>query len=72
MRKRSGRTDVRRTTLTTPITSKPVRTNAPTSSPARKVVTSEIGGIRLEDDVLVGADGPVLLSHLPLELRVLS
>lgn len=27
------------------------------------------GGIRLEDDVLVSADGPVLLSHLPLELR---
>jgi len=27
------------------------------------------GGIRLEDDVLVGADGPELLSHLPLELR---
>jgi Xaa-Pro dipeptidase len=33
---------------------------------------SEIGGIRLEDDVLVGADGPVMLSSLPLELRVLS
>ena len=32
---------------------------------------SENGGIRLEDDVLVGADGPVLLSDLPLELRVL-
>jgi Xaa-Pro dipeptidase len=32
---------------------------------------SEHGGIRLEDDVLVGADGPVLLSELPLELRVL-
>ena len=32
---------------------------------------SEHGGIRLEDDVLVGADGPVLLSDLPLELRVL-
>jgi Xaa-Pro dipeptidase len=27
------------------------------------------GGIRLEDDVLVTDDGPVLLSHLPLELR---
>jgi Xaa-Pro dipeptidase len=32
---------------------------------------SERGGIRLEDDVLVGADGPVLLSDYPLELRVL-
>jgi Xaa-Pro dipeptidase len=32
---------------------------------------SEHGGIRLEDDVLVGRDGPVLLSELPLELRVL-
>jgi Xaa-Pro dipeptidase len=30
------------------------------------------GGIRLEDDVLVGPDGPVLLSHAPLELRVLG
>jgi Xaa-Pro dipeptidase len=30
------------------------------------------GGIRLEDDVLVGAGGPVLLSSLPLELRVLG
>jgi Xaa-Pro dipeptidase len=30
------------------------------------------GGIRLEDDVLVGASGPVLLSSLPLELRVLG
>jgi Xaa-Pro dipeptidase len=28
-----------------------------------------VGGIRLEDDVLVSPDGPVLLSHLPLELR---
>jgi Xaa-Pro dipeptidase len=33
---------------------------------------SEIGGIRLEDDVLVGAEGPVMLSRLPLELRLLS
>jgi Xaa-Pro dipeptidase len=33
---------------------------------------SDHGGIRLEDDVLVGADGPVLLSSLPLELRVLG
>jgi Xaa-Pro dipeptidase len=33
---------------------------------------SEQGGIRLEDDVLVGPDGPVLLSDLPLELRVLG
>lgn len=31
---------------------------------------SEHGGIRLEDDVLVGPDGPVLLSSLPLALRV--
>jgi Xaa-Pro dipeptidase len=30
------------------------------------------GGIRLEDDVLVGPDGPVLLSHAPLELRILG
>ena len=32
---------------------------------------SEHGGIRLEDDVLVGPDGPVMLSDFPLELRVL-
>jgi Xaa-Pro dipeptidase len=32
---------------------------------------SEIGGIRLEDDILVGPDGPVNLSPAPLELRVL-
>jgi Xaa-Pro dipeptidase len=32
---------------------------------------SEHGGIRLEDDVLVGAGGPVMLSDFPLELRVL-
>jgi Xaa-Pro dipeptidase len=31
-----------------------------------------VGGIRLEDDVLVSPDGPVLLSHLPLELRVIN
>jgi Xaa-Pro dipeptidase len=30
------------------------------------------GGIRLEDDVVVTPDGPVLLSHLPLELRVIN
>jgi Xaa-Pro aminopeptidase len=30
------------------------------------------GGLRLEDEVLVAADGPRLLSHLPLELHVLS
>ncbi len=30
-----------------------------------------VGGVRLEDDVLVGPDGPVVLSALPLELRVL-
>jgi|GEM_PF-6436892 len=35
------------------------------------IYNSNVGGLRLEDDVLVGADGPVLLSHLPLELRVL-
>jgi Xaa-Pro dipeptidase len=33
---------------------------------------SERGGIRLEDDVLVAAAGPVLLSGLPLELRVVG
>jgi Xaa-Pro dipeptidase len=32
----------------------------------------EHGGIRLEDDVLVGADGPVQLSSLPLDLRELG
>ena len=32
---------------------------------------SEQGGIRLEDDVLVGPDGPVMLSTHPLQLRVL-
>jgi Xaa-Pro dipeptidase len=32
---------------------------------------SEIGGIRLEDDILVGSDGPVNLSPAPLDLRVL-
>jgi len=32
---------------------------------------SEIGGIRLEDDILVTADGPVNLSPAPLDLRVL-
>jgi Xaa-Pro dipeptidase len=36
------------------------------------IYDSERGGIRLEDDVLVGPDGPVLLSHAPLELRVLG
>jgi Xaa-Pro dipeptidase len=30
------------------------------------------GGIRLEDDVLVGPDGPVLLSDHPLQLRVIG
>ena len=33
---------------------------------------SERGGIRLEDDVLVGPEGPVLLSDHPLELRVIG
>jgi len=36
------------------------------------IYDSARGGIRLEDDVLVGADGPVLLSTAPLELRVLG
>jgi Xaa-Pro dipeptidase len=31
----------------------------------------EHGGIRLEDDVLVGPEGPVLLSDHPLQLRVI-
>jgi Xaa-Pro dipeptidase len=30
------------------------------------------GGLRLEDVVLVGADGPRLLAHIPLELHVVS
>ena len=33
---------------------------------------SERGGIRLEDDVLVGPDGPVMLSDHPLELRIIG
>jgi Xaa-Pro dipeptidase len=33
---------------------------------------SGVGGLRLEDDILVTADEPVLLSHLPLELRVVD
>jgi Xaa-Pro dipeptidase len=33
---------------------------------------SEHGGIRLEDDVLVGPDGPVLLSDHPLQLRIIG
>jgi Xaa-Pro aminopeptidase len=28
-----------------------------------------VGGIRLEDDVAVSDGDPVLLSHMPLELR---
>ena len=36
------------------------------------IYDSERGGIRLEDDILVGADGPVNLSPAPLELRVLG
>ena len=36
------------------------------------IYDSSRGGIRLEDDVLVGPDGPVLLSNAPLELRVLD
>ena len=35
------------------------------------IYDSERGGIRLEDDVLVGSDGPVMLSTHPLELRIL-
>src|SRR3954465_7580347 len=35
------------------------------------IYNSEIGGIRLEDDILVGPDGPVNLSEHTLELRVL-
>ena len=33
---------------------------------------SDHGGIRLEDDVLVGPDGPVLLSEHPLQLRIIG
>ena len=36
------------------------------------IYDSERGGIRLEDDILVGADGPVNLSPHPLELRILD
>jgi Xaa-Pro dipeptidase len=36
------------------------------------IYDSARGGIRLEDDVLVGPNGPVLLSSAPLELRVLG
>jgi Xaa-Pro dipeptidase len=36
------------------------------------IYNSEQGGIRLEDDVLVGPDGPVMLSDYPLELRVVG
>jgi Xaa-Pro dipeptidase len=35
------------------------------------IYDSSHGGIRLEDDVLVGPEGPVLLSSYPLELRIL-
>src|SRR3954465_639290 len=35
------------------------------------IYNSERGGIRLEDDILVGPDGPVNLSEHTLELRVL-
>ena len=35
------------------------------------IYDSERGGIRLEDDILVSADGPVNLSPYPLELRIL-
>jgi Xaa-Pro dipeptidase len=33
---------------------------------------SDHGGLRLEDDVLVGPDGPVMLSTHPLQLRILG
>ncbi len=36
------------------------------------IYDSQRGGIRLEDDVLVGADGPVMLSTHPLQLRILG
>jgi Xaa-Pro dipeptidase len=36
------------------------------------IYNSEQCGIRLEDDVLVGPDGPVMLSDYPLELRVVG
>ena len=36
------------------------------------IYDSERGGIRLEDDVLVGPDGPVMLSTHPLQLRILG
>jgi Xaa-Pro aminopeptidase len=36
------------------------------------IYNSGQGGIRLEDDVLVGPDGPILLSDAPLDLRVLG
>jgi Xaa-Pro dipeptidase len=35
------------------------------------IYNSEVGGMRLEDDVLVGPNGPVMLSTHPLELRIL-
>jgi Xaa-Pro dipeptidase len=35
------------------------------------IYNSDVGGMRLEDDVLVGPDGPVMLSTHPLELRIL-
>jgi Xaa-Pro dipeptidase len=36
------------------------------------IYRSGTGGIRLEDDVLVGPEGPVVLSSLPLELSVVA
>ena len=36
------------------------------------IYDSERGGIRLEDDVLVGPDGPVMLSTHPLQLGILG
>jgi Xaa-Pro aminopeptidase len=35
------------------------------------IYNSDVGGMRLEDDVLVGPNGPVMLSTHPLELRIL-
>jgi Xaa-Pro dipeptidase len=36
------------------------------------IYNSDVGGMRLEDDVAVGPDGPVMLSSHPLQLRVIG
>jgi Xaa-Pro dipeptidase len=36
------------------------------------IYRSGVGGIRLEDQVLVTVDGPELVSDLPLELRTIG